>query len=152
MQFVNPSKTNRLNGKGTLANIMRPWFTIVAVLIFGGILVALSIPAVFVGISKTDATEALNNCRQLQIAVGNYIKKNNSSPPSLSALHAEGFLDNELFDNLSGAKGLYVIYCRQDMKKEDVFIEAFLLKVHVTMTAGGDGMITPIKHHNNNQL
>lgn len=112
---------------------------------------ALSIPAISVGICKTDATEALSNCRQLQIAVGDYVKKNNRSPTSLSALHAEGFIDNDLFENLTGEKGLYLIYFRQDMKKEDIFIEAFLPKVHVTMTAGGDGMITPIKHHNNKQ-
>lgn len=126
---------------------MRPWLTIVVVLILGGILVALSIPAVSVGFRKTDATEAINNCRQLQIAFGDYIKKNNHSPTSLSALREQGFLDNDLFENLTGAKGLYVIYFRQDMKREDVFVEAFLPKIHVTMTAGGDGMVTRIKHN-----
>jgi len=130
---------------------MRPWFTIFLVLIIGGILVALSIPVISVGICKTDATEAISNCRQLQIVVGDYFKKNNRPPTSLSALHAEGIIDIDLFENLTGSKGLYLIYFRQDMKKEDIFIEAFLPKVHITMTAGGDGMITPIKYHNKKQ-
>lgn len=130
---------------------MRSWFTIVLVLILGGILVALSVPVISVGFCKTDATEALSNCRQLQIVVGDYFKRNNRPPTSLSALHAEGIIDIDLFEKLTGSKGLYLIYFRDDMKKDDLFIEAFLPKVHVAMTAGGDGMFTPIKYHNQKQ-
>jgi competence protein ComGC len=126
---------------------MRTWFIVAVALVLGAVLLALSIPAVSTGIGRTETTEALSNCRQIQIAVKDYFEQNGQSPASLSMLLEAGIVDKDLFHNLTTGKGVYLIYFREDMRETDIFMEAYLPKVHVTMTAGGDGMVTPSKYH-----
>jgi hypothetical protein len=124
---------------------MRTWFIVAVALVLAAVLFALSIPAVSTGIGKSDSTEALNNCTQLQIAIQGFFDENGHFPRSVSALHEQGYIDDDLLGGLSDGKGVYVIFLREDMNEDDIFIEAFLPKRHLTMTAGGDGSIRQIR-------
>ncbi len=125
---------------------MRPWFIVVVVVVLAGVAISLLIPAISAGPATSEIRTALSNCRQLQLAFSEYSKIHHRTASTLSDLLEAGLIDKPLLDNLTRRKGLYFVYLHPDIGPKDIFMEIYLPEAHVTMTAGGDGKITPIRN------
>lgn len=122
---------------------MRPWFIAVILLILGGVVVFLLLPAMPAGPAKSEISKALSNCRQLQLAVQEYSMTHDRSSATLSALVEAKLIDQPLLNRLTRDEGMYFVSFRSNMSPEDILIEVFLPKAYITMTVGGDGRVNP---------
>ncbi len=125
---------------------MRIFQSIASSLLLIGILVYFFLPIGTHRIEKSEVTLALNNCRQIQLAIIEYSKAHDLESASLSRLLEESIIDEKFFKRLSDANIAYFIYLRPDMESEDILVEALFSKGQVVVTFGGDGKFIPSRN------